>query len=124
MDEQDRLILRSLVQMMWADGEVNERERDLLGKMLVELGVTEGDIKDVAAMLTHPESLDVEALRGRIPEVEERLAVVKAMLAMAMADGVLELSETRLMSRLSDVLELSDQQMEEACSDVLAQPET
>ncbi|MCA9795664.1 MAG: TerB family tellurite resistance protein [Candidatus Eremiobacteraeota bacterium] len=123
MDEQDRLILRSLVQMMWADGEVDERERDLLGRMLVSLGVSDGDLKDVAAMMTHPETLDVEALRGHIPELADRLAVVKAMLVMAMADGVLELSETRLMGRLSDVLELSEQQMEEACSDVLAQPE-
>ena len=68
MNAQEREILKTLIQIVWADGQVDDRERDILGKMLVELDLTPKDIAEVGQMMTEaPEAPQLAEVLSKSP---------------------------------------------------------
>ncbi len=110
MEPREQALLKGLVQLIWADGEVSEQERLMLGGILSELGVTTAEIQQVGRMMVSPPSLD--DLREQIPDMESRQEIMKLLVAMSLADGQVDTTELRFMDRLAEHLEISPEVME------------
>ncbi len=110
MEPREQALLKGLVQLIWADGEVSEQERLMLGGILSELGVTTAEIQQVGRMMVAPPSLD--DLRDQIPDMESRQEIMKLLVAMSMADGQVDTTELRFLDRLAEHLEISAEVME------------
>jgi len=110
MEPREQALLKGLVQLIWADGEVSEQERLMLGGILSELGVTTAEIQQVGRMMVAPPSL--EDLRDQIPDMESRQEIMKLLVAMSMADGQVDTTELRFLDRLAEHLEISAEVME------------
>ena len=111
MEQRERALLKGLVQLIWADGEVSEQERLMLGGILSELGVTTAEIEEVGRMMVAPPSL--EDLREQIPDTESRHEIMKLLVAMSMADGQVDTTELRFLDRLAAHLEIPPDVMED-----------
>lgn len=110
MENRERALLKGLVQLIWADGEVSEEERLMLGGILSELGSSAAEIEEVGRMMVEPPSL--EDLREKVPDAESRREIMKLLVAMAMADGRVETSEIRFLDRLAERLEIPSAELE------------
>jgi uncharacterized tellurite resistance protein B-like protein len=110
MDDRERALLKGLVQMIWADGEVSEEERLMLGGILSELGVSAAEIEEVGRMMIDPPTLD--DLREKVPDEESRREILKLLVAMSMADGRVDTTEIRFLDRLAEHLEISSEEMD------------
>jgi len=110
MDQRERALLKGLVQVIWADGEVSEQERVMLGGILAQLGCSEAEITEVGHMLATPP--DLGDLRKQIPDMESREEIMKLLLAMSMADGRVETSEIRFLNRLAGHLDIPPERLD------------
>jgi uncharacterized membrane protein YebE (DUF533 family) len=110
MKHRERALLKGLVQLIWADGEVSEEERLMLGGILSELGSSAAEIEEVGRMMVEPPSLD--DLREKVPDAGSRREIMKLLLAMSMADGRVETTEIRFLDRLAEHLEISSAELE------------
>lgn len=110
MQEAEKALLKSLVHVIWADGEVNEDERRLLGGVLNQLDLDDKALTEVASMMSRPPEL--ANLRDSVQDHESRREIMKVLLAMAMADGKVEISELRFLNKIARQLELTDQELE------------
>lgn len=104
MDQRERALLKGLVQVIWADGEVSDEEREMLGGILSELGSSSAEIEEVGRMMTAPP--DIGNLREQIPDMESRQEIMKLLLAMSMADGRVDTSEIRFLNKVAEHLEI------------------
>lgn len=104
MDQRERALLKGLVQVIWADGEVSDEEREMLGGILSELGSSTAEIEEVGRMMTAPP--DIGNLREQIPDMESRQEIMKLLLAMSMADGRVDTSEIRFLNKVAEHLEI------------------
>jgi uncharacterized tellurite resistance protein B-like protein len=88
----------------WADGEIADAERERIGKVSAELGLTADEIAEVDAILARPhglaetESLARDFLASASPA--ERAEMLRSLEALMLADGTLDASERRLLSGL------------------------
>ncbi len=110
MDDTERALLKGLVHVIWADGEVNDAERRLLGGVLAQLGCSPAEIQEVAEMMTNPPAVD--NLKEHVPEYEARKEIMKVLLAMALADGQVDMKELRFLNRMAVHLEISEGDLE------------
>jgi uncharacterized tellurite resistance protein B-like protein len=110
MTSTEKALLQGLVHVIWADGEASEEERHLLGGVLTQLGMGQEQLAEVAKMMVEPP--DLTNLKESVPDHEARLEMMKVMLAMALADGKVEVSELRFLNRMSKHLEISNEEME------------
>ena len=110
MDQRERALLKGLVQVIWADGLVSEEEREMLGGILAGLGSTPEEIEEVARLMQAPP--DLENLREQVPDMESRQEIMKLLVAMSMADGRVDTSELRFLSRLAQHLDISEETLD------------
>ena len=110
MEQRERALLKGLVSIIWADGEVSEPERVMLGGILSELGITSAEIEEVGRMMTSPPNLD--DLRELIPDMESREEIMKLLVAMSLADGRVDTAEIRFLDRVAAQLEISPENLE------------
>lgn len=110
MDERERALLKGLVQLVWADGELAEAESVALGQLLVELGCSPAEIQEVGRMLVQPPEL--ADLRQELRDSQSREDVMRLLLAMSMADGRVDPSELGFLDRLAGHLEIPPSTME------------
>lgn len=121
MQNSEKALLKSLVHVIWADGEVTDDERRLLGGVLTQLDLDEAAIKEVADMMAQPPS--IEDLKSSVKDPETRREVMKVLLAMSMADGKVEISELRFLNKLARQLEISDADLESLKEETLQEIE-
>lgn len=119
MQEAEKVLIKSLVHVIWADGEVSEDERRLLGGVLSQLDLDDGQLTEVASMMAKPP--DLTNLKESVKDVESRKEIMKVLLAMAMADGKVEISELRFLNKIARQLELSDADLESLKKETLSE---
>lgn len=111
MNAQEREILKSLVQIVWADGTIDEREREMLGRLLAELDLSRKDIIEVGTMMTEATDLpdlDVILARGK----EEKDDLMKLLLALAMDRGHLNPPEMRYVQAIATKLQIDKESLD------------
>ena len=122
MNASYREIIKGLVQIVWADGNVDDRERIILGQMLAELGLSSKDLKEVGKMMQEaPElpNLD-EILKGPQADKDD---LMRVLLALSMSKGHLNAPEQRYIQAVSQRLGFNDQQLELLKAEVRKLPE-
>lgn len=117
MDAQQREIIKSLVQIVWADGAVDERERARLGEILVQLGLDEDEVSEVGSMMTEAAAPDLASV---LPDVESRHGIMKVLLAMSLADGDLAAAELRWINAMARQLDIAPEHLERLKSEAAA----
>ena len=110
MNSTESALLKGLVHVIWADGEVTPEERHLLGGVLTQLGMSDEQVAQVAQMMVEPP--DLSDLKGSVPDHESRLEIVKVLLAMALADGKVDVKELRSLNKIAQLLEVSPAELE------------
>ena len=110
MNITEQALLKGLVHVIWADGEVTDDERDLLGSVLVQLGSTPAQVKEVAQMMIDPP--DLGDLKSAVPDHGSRLELLRILLAMAHADGKVAGAEMRLLEKMAQQLDVTLAELE------------
>ena len=122
MNASYRETIKGLIQIVWADGTVDDRERIILGQMLSELGLSAKDLLEVGKMMQEaPElpNLD-EILKG--PQVDKE-DLMKVLLALSMSRGSLNAPELRYIQAVSHRLGFSEEQLDQLKAEVRKLPE-
>lgn len=96
--------LRNLVVMAMADGQIGEREVNLIADRCAQLGLDEGDLHD--AILR---GLDDDAALELPTSAEERERLMVDLIRMMGADGRLDESEKRLFALAAVKMEISSE---------------
>ena len=121
MNAQEREVLKSLVQIVWADGTIDDREREMMGRLLAELELSRKDIIEVGAMMTEATDLpdlDVILARGQ----EEKDDLMKLLLALAMDKGHLNPPEMRYVQAIATKLEIDKEALDALIAQVRKLP--
>ena len=121
MQEAEKALIKSLVHVIWADGEVSEDERRLLGGVLTQLDLDDKSLKEVASMMAQPP--DLKNLKESVQDPDARKEIMKVLLAMAMADGKVEISELRFLNKIARQLEINDNDLEQLKNETLQEIE-
>ncbi len=105
MDAQTNALVKSLIHMMWADGVIEEHEREFLGSVVAELGCTKEEMDEISKMMVAPPT---EELNFDVDSIEQskREEILQAAAAMAMVDGVLAGCEKDLVEVLAAHLDI------------------
>jgi uncharacterized membrane protein YebE (DUF533 family) len=127
MDEQAREIVKALVEMAWADGQVSPEESALLIKCLQEAGAAEQDVEELTRLLAQPggenvvsaANIDVASL-----DEEKRLGVMRALMIMSFMDGHVSFAEYARIEQMQAKLGISAEQLEVLRSEAVAAAET
>lgn len=122
MDPSYRETIKGLIQIVWADGDVDDRERVILGQMLAELGLDHADLAEVGKMMQEaPEPPDLETIVSG--STENKLDLMRVMLALAMSKGHLNPPELRYILAVAHRLGLTDAQLDKLKAEVRKLPE-
>lgn len=121
MQDAEKALIKSLIHVIWADGEVSEDERRLLGGVLSQLDLDDESLHEVAEMMSQPP--DLQNLKDSVQDPEARREIMKVMLAMAMADGKVEISELRFLNKIARELEIGDDDLEQLKAETLEEIE-
>ncbi len=109
MQAKERSMIVGLVQMMWADNEIVDSERELLGSILVQLGCNVEDVTEVGEMIKNPTSTD--DVLDNLPTMDDRREFIKIMAVMAMVDGCVATAENTLVGKLAAKLGIPNEEM-------------
>lgn len=116
-----RETIKGLIQIVWADGTVDDRERIILGQMLSELGLSQHDLIEVGKMMQEaPELPDLDEIIKESQEDKEDL--MRVLLALSMSRGQLNPPELRYVTAVAHRLAISDEKMETLKSEVRKLP--
>lgn len=110
MDDNEKALVKTLIKAMWADGEMAGEEREMLGGILSQLDASTEELLEVGKMLQAPPELD--DIRDQVPDYEARCDIMKFILAMALADGRVNVSELRFLNKMAQTLEIKPADME------------
>ncbi|MBN9418499.1 hypothetical protein ABS71_09430 [bacterium SCN 62-11] len=122
MNASHREVIKGLIQIVWADGTVDDRERILLGQMLSELGLSSKDLAEVGKMMQEaPELPDLGAILKSPAEDKEDL--MRVLLALSMSRGALNPPELRYIQAVSHRLEIDEERLEALKAEVRKLPE-
>ncbi len=91
-----------LIQVMWADNDLAEEERELLGGILAKLDCNTEEIYAVGELMKNP--VNANDFLASIPSMEDRREIIQAMAIMAMADGVFADSELAVINKAATYL--------------------
>lgn len=118
MEQAQRALLRALVQVIWADGEMSDAEREMLGAVLATLGSSQEEVEEVGRMLKEPPRMG--DLLAEVPDPQTREEILKLLIAMALADGRIDSAELSLLDRVASQLELTREDLERLRAETVA----
>jgi uncharacterized membrane protein YebE (DUF533 family) len=109
--QSERAVVKSLVAACWADGQVTDEERQMLGNILAHLGFDHQELLEVGQMMTEkPAPGDI----GRqIPDYETRRELLRSVLAVTLADQGVDPLERRFLRKMAAELEVGEQELQE-----------
>jgi uncharacterized membrane protein YebE (DUF533 family) len=111
MREADRAVVKSLVSVCWADGEINDEERQMLGGILAQMGFDHKDLLEIGEMMKEkPAPGDIAR---QIPDPGTRREVMQLVLALALADHGVGTLERRFLKTIASELEIGDKELKE-----------
>lgn len=122
MKTKQREIIKCLIQIVWADGNVDDREREILGQMLVDMELTREEVSEVAKiMMEAPDPPDLDAILEE--GAESKRDFMKVLLALAMSKGTLNPPELRYVQAVANKLGLGSDELEKLKAQVRKLPE-
>lgn len=111
LTDQDRVLLKTLVALAWADGELHAGETEWIDKVFDHLSLTPVERE---RFLNIPQALPSrEEYNTVLTTEEDRLFLLRVLLTMAMADGTVSLDEQGMLKEVSGRLGVSEDTLEE-----------
>lgn len=98
-----------MVATAWADGRLDEQEARILRHVLANGQVT---VEEIEACLSRP-TVDLDSVLNRLSAGAERHEIMREVMRMCHADGVLARWEEVLVGRVAGHLGLSPQELKE-----------
>lgn len=124
MDHGSLKIVKSLVKMAWADGNISPEERSLLIKVLAEAGADPNDVSQLDDLLSEGAGDEVPHFDASDLDEDKRLGVMRALLIMSFMDGHVSFAEFTQIEKMQKELEISDEQLETLRTEAIAAAET
>ena len=106
MQKYDEVLIKGLVHMMWADGVIEDYEREFIGKIMADMGCSTEEIIEISKMMRVPPTEDLD-IKNELPDMAKREEFLQTLLGMAMVDGVLAKSEKELVDKVAAHLEIT-----------------
>ncbi len=110
MDDREREVLKSLVGVIWADGEVSDKERAILGNILLRLGYSEDEILEVGRFMQEGVAPDLD---GLFPRHDSRRKLMKVLCSLSVADGSIQIAELRYLNAIARQLQIEPEELAE-----------
>lgn len=104
MNSQEETLIRALIAMIQADGEISTQETGVLGEVLTSLDLDSEDIATAGKWLTQPQEVTPEQLRAAFDDPGARETVGSVLTQLAEADSNFDPKEKALLGRLSSAL--------------------
>ena len=118
LTEQDRVLLKTLVALAWADGELSEGETQWLDKVFDQLHLVPNERE---RLLSVPQALpSAEEYRSVLTSQEDRHFLLRVLLTMALSDGTVSLDEQNMLADVAARLDVSPEQLEQLRTHTLA----
>ena len=118
LSDQDRVLLKTLVALAWADGELDAGETEWLDKVFEHLTLTPAERE---RFLNVPQALpSKDEYNSVLATEEDRLFLLRVLLTMAMADGTVSLDELGMLKEVSERLGVSADALEELRAQTVA----
>ncbi|MBQ7528939.1 TerB family tellurite resistance protein [bacterium] len=120
MKKNAKNLLKGIIHMMWADGSIDDYERELVGRMMVELKCSHDDIQKMSEMMKTPPTEEFN-FKNEIVTPAEREEFYRLAAAMAVVDGHLAASEKELLNKIAANLEINKDKAQEILESVKEQ---
>jgi DnaJ-domain-containing protein 1 len=122
MNASYRETIKGLIQIVWADGNVDDRERIILGQMLSELGLSAKDLTEVGKMMQEaPELPNLDEILKQ-PQADKD-DLMRVLLALSMSRGTLNAPELRYIQSVAHRLGITEERLDELKAEVRKLPE-
>lgn len=119
MDAGQKEVVKSIIQVAWADGQVSAQERDVLSRMLMQVGCSPEEVSELDEVLSGTETR-MPDLDKVLPDKASRLDAMRAIMTMSFADGALSFKEFTYMERMASKLGVDDDELEQLRAEVVA----
>lgn len=108
---QDQVLLKTLVALAWADGEIDAGETEWLDKVFDQLGLNDVERERI---LNVPQALPTQQEYTEVITTEEdRLFLLRVLLTLALSDGTVSVEELTMLKEVTHRLGLNDEKLEE-----------
>jgi tellurite resistance protein len=107
MTPQEKNIVKSLVAVAWADGQMEESEATVVEGLLVGFDATPEEESEIIAWAKTPRTLENDIPLGELSDEDRELLLSNAAL-VTLADGETSEGERDLLDRLSKLLGFDD----------------
>lgn len=104
MTKQEEVLIKALISMIQADGEIEPRETKILGEVLGQLDLPLEDIATAGKWIMSPQQFDKSALKDAFPTPQDLGAVKDIFQELVKSDGVLDENEVKLLKEFADTL--------------------
>ena len=123
MDNQNRVIMKTLAEMAWADGKVTEEEKALLFRVCLQMGATPEEAEELKEALGQPSQTSEGDLKEALPDKASRLNVMRILMTMSFIDGALDFAEFDVIEGKAKELGLTADELETLRREALAAAE-
>ncbi|MBQ7569233.1 TerB family tellurite resistance protein [bacterium] len=93
-----------LIQVMLADNEIAEGEREMLGGVLAKLGCNPEEVFAVGELIKNP--VNANDFLNNLPDMQDRRDLIQAMAIMAMSDGEFADAELNVIHKIASHLDI------------------
>lgn len=114
MDRRQAQLVKSLFAMLWADGEAEDREIDVISRLMERVGLPlEERLALMDAFLSDPDLARIESIESVLPDMQSRHEAMELMITLCFCDQQLAPEEMEILHQLAVSLGITSQQLEE-----------
>ena len=120
MENRNKVIMKTLSEMAWADGKVTDEEKALLFSVCLQLGASAEEAEELKEVLGQPAEPSDGDLKEALPDKASRLNVMRILMTMSFIDGALDFAEFDVIENKAKELGLTPDELETLRREALA----
>ena len=124
MENRNKVIIKSLAEMAWADGEVTKEERAMLLNLCLQLGASPEEAEDLKEVLGQPPAAVEGELKDVLPDKASRLNIMRIIMTMSFIDGAMDFAKFGVIQSKAKELGLNSEELETLRKEALAAAES
>lgn len=125
MENRNKVILKTLAEMAWADGKVTDEEKAVLLNFCHQLGASPEESEELKEALGAPSgAADKGELKDALPDKASRLNVMRVLMTMSFIDGALDFAEFDVIESKAQELGITPEELETLRKEALSAAES
>ena len=124
MENRNKVIMKSLAEMAWADGEVTDEEKAMLFNVCLQLGASPEEAEELKEVLGEPTQSHEGELKDVLPDKASRLNVMRVIMTMSFIDGAMDFAEFDVIQSKAEELGLNSEELETLRKEALVAAES